>query len=155
MDYETLSLSPQCQPHQQARSWVSMSGLSHTVRVDRALSSESNLVTHSVSPRARTVLAMSATVARDANATNSHSSLALPLLPHPCRPLSSLSSLSLSSFADCKSPLASSHADVTFAPWCAPQVCATIAPVSRVSCTLCLTPRSPFLARDHTFHWTL
>ena len=68
---------------------------------DRALSSESDLVTHSASSRVRTVLALSATVARDDNATNSYtsspSSLASPQLPRRCCPSSSSSSLSLSS----------------------------------------------------------
>ena len=45
-----------------------------TVRVVRALSSESDSVTHSVNPRARTALASSATAARDTNATNLPSS---------------------------------------------------------------------------------
>ena len=81
----------------------------------------------------------------------SPSSLISPLLPHRCR---TSSSLSLSSFADCYSPLTSNHADVTSAPWCVPQVCATIAPVSRVSCTSCSTPRSSSLARRHMFFWT-
>ena len=81
----------------------------------------------------------------------SPSSLASPLLPCHCR---TSSSSSLSSFADCYSLLTSNHADVTSAPWCAPQVCATIAPVSRVSCTLCSTPRLSSLACGHMFSWT-
>ena len=66
------------------------------VRVVRALSSESDSVTHSANPRARTALASSATAARDTNATNS------PLFSlHPHRsphPLSSSSSLVLPPF---------------------------------------------------------
>ena len=105
----------------------------------RALSSEPELVTHSASPRAQRGLTLASSVSdtRDgrANTTNLCS-------PHPCpRPLSSSLSLSLSSPAICKPPLASNPADITLAPWCAPQVCATIAPVSRVSCTLSSTPR--------------
>ena len=96
----------------------------------------------------RTDLASSATAARDAVATNSPSSS-----PHPSpRPVSSSS---LSSPAVCKSPLASKPADVSPASWCARQVHATIAPVSRVSCTSCSTLRPPFLARDHTLRWIL
>ena len=57
------------------------------------------------------------------------------ILAHPLvivlRPSSA--SASLSSFADCKSPLASQHADVAPAPWCAPQVRATIACQPRVT----------------------
>ena len=127
------------------------------VRVVRALSSESDSVTHSASPRARTALASSATAARDDNATNSPSSslhhhrspcscFLAAAAPRPPRPFPR--------FADCKSPLASNHADITSAPWCTPQVCATIAPVSRVSCTSCSTPRSSSLTRRHIFSWT-
>ena len=124
------------------------------VRVVRALSSESDLVTHSASPRAQTALALSATAACDDNATNSPSSSLHPhRSPHPSSLSSSLVS-PLSLFADCKSLLASNYADVTSAPWCTPQVCATIAPVSCVSCTSCLTPRSSSLARGHIFSWT-
>ena len=97
--------------------------------MERGLSSESDLVTYSASFRARTdprVLRASSDT-RDAVATNSSSP--------------SSSSSSLSSFAAFKSPLASNPADVTPAPWCAPQARATIAPVSRVSCTSCSTPR--------------
>ena len=46
------------------------------------------------------------------------------------------------------------HADATPAPWCAPRARATIAPVSRMSCTSCSTPRLLFLARDHTYRRT-
>ena len=60
-------------------SWVS-------VRVVRALSSESDLVTHSTSPQAQTALASSVTAARDDNATNSPSSSLHP--HHSPRPLS-------------------------------------------------------------------
>jgi hypothetical protein len=70
------------------------------------------------------------------------------IAPHP------LSSSSLSSLAVYKSPLASKPADVSPAPWCAPQARPTIDPVSRVSCTSCSTPRTPFLARGHTLRWT-
>ena len=72
------------------------------------------------------------------------------MISPPTRPSSS----PLSSFADCKPPLASKHVDVAPAPWCAPQVRSTIAPVSRVSCTSCSTPRSSSLARGHSFPWT-
>ena len=118
------------------------------------LSSESDSVTHSASPRARTALASSATAARDDNATNSPSS---SLHPHRSpRPSSSSSSLvsPLSSFADRKPLLASKHVNVAPAPWCAPQVRATIAPVSRVSCTSCSTPHPSSLARGHTLSRT-
>ena len=98
-------------------------------------------MTHSTSPQARTALASSTTAARDDNATNSPSS---SLHPHrsPCPSSLSSSLISpLSSFADRKPPLASKHVNIAPAPWCAPQVHATIAPVSRVSCTSCSTPR--------------
>ena len=110
--------------------------------MERGLSSESDLVTYSASFRARTdprvVRASSDT--RDAVATNSSSP--------------SSSSSSLSSFAAFKSPLASNPADVTLAPWCAPQARATIAPVSRVSCTSCSTPRPSVHTRDHMLRQT-
>ena len=64
---------------------------------------------------------------------------------HICPPRPS----SLSSLAVCKSPLAPNPADVTPAPWCAPQPCATIALVSHVSCTSCSTPRLSVHTRDH------
>ena len=55
------------------------------VRVVRALSSESDLMTHSASPRAWTAVASSATVAHDTNATNSTLSLLHPhRSPRPC-----------------------------------------------------------------------
>ena len=55
------------------------------VRVVRALSSESDSVTHSTSPRVRTALMSSTTVACDTNATNSPSSLLHPhRSPRPC-----------------------------------------------------------------------
>ena len=99
------------------------------------------------SPRMRTALASSAAIARDDIATNS---------PLVLAPLNSSLVSPFSSFADCKPPLASKHVDVAPAPWCAPQVRATIAPVSRVSCTSCSTPtpRSSSLARGHSFPWT-
>src|SRR5437879_1515803 len=40
------------------------------------------------------------------------------------------------------------------APWCVPQVCATIAPVSHVSYTSCSTPCTPFLTHDYMIRWT-
>jgi hypothetical protein len=89
--------------------------------VDRALSLESNLVTHSasgmalVSPRSRTNLPLVPLLAR---------CLQVPVRLRPCR----------------RHP----------APWCAPQARATIAPINRMSCTSCSTSRLSSLARDHT-----
>ena len=97
----------------------------------------------------RTALASSATAARDDNATNSPSSSLPPIARLAPRP----SSAPISSFADCKSPHQNTP-NVAPAPWCAPQVRATIAPVSRVSCTSCSTPRSSSLVRGHSFPWT-
>ena len=119
-----------------------------TVRVGRVLSLESDLVTHSTSPRAqrRLTLALSVSNTCDghANTTNSCS----PHL-HPRLPSSSLSLPTTYKF-----PLASNPADISPAPWCAPQVCAAIAPVSCMSCMSSLTPCPPFLACGHVLHWT-
>ena len=113
----------------------------------RALSPESDLVTHREPS--------SATAARDDNATNSPSS---SLHPHSSpRPSSFVLVPRLRPSP--RSPTASLHShqntpNVAPAPWCAPQVRATIAPVSRMSCTSCATPRSSSLARGHSFSWT-
>ena len=84
---------------------ISMETCVHTVRVGRALSSESELVTHSASPRAQRGLTLASSVSdtRDgrANATNPCSP---HLRPRPSSSSSSLS-LSLSSPAICKPPL--------------------------------------------------
>ena len=127
----------------------------------RALSPESDLVTHSASPRARLPHVMTTPPTR----LRPRSTPIARLAPRP-----SSSSLVLrprpSSFVlvprlrpSPRSPTASlrSHQNtpnVAPAPWCAPQVRATIAPVSRVSCTSFATPRSSSLARGHSFSWT-
>ena len=59
--------------------------LLESVRVVQALSSESDSMTHSMSPWAQTALMLSVTAARDANATNLPSSSLHPhCLPCPC-----------------------------------------------------------------------
>jgi hypothetical protein len=107
--WESLGLTAVLNDKQVSHWSFSKRSTGESVRVVRALSSESDSVTHSASPRARTALASSATAACDDNATNLPSS---SLHPHRSpRPSSSSSSLvsPLSSFADRKPPLASKH----------------------------------------------
>ena len=112
-------------------------------------------MTHSASPRAQCGLTLASSVSdtRDVVVPTPPTRPRLTFVL-ACHPRPSSSSSSLSSPAICKSPLASNPADVSPAPWCAPQVCATIAPVNHASYTSGSTHRPPFLARTHVFRWT-